>query len=111
MRYSNRISELIQADDERKINSERIFLSRKIEEIQNSILQLENNIMFITGATDKNPLVAEVNKNIEKHKQELQVWKDKLSQLNQAIQKSKQTVEENTSDNSNSETEEKENEA
>jgi len=111
MRYSNRISELIQADDERKINSERIFLSRKIEEIQNSILQLENNIMFITGATDKNPLVAEVNKNIEKHKQELQVWKDKLSQLNQAIQKSKQTVEENTSDNNNSETEEKENEA
>lgn len=111
MRYSNRISELIQADDERKINSERTFLSRKIEEIQNSILQLENNIMFITGATDKNPLVAEVNKNIEKHKQELQVWKDKLSQLNQAIQKSKQTVEENTSDNSNSETEEKENEA
>lgn len=109
MRYNNRISGLVEANDERKLNSERIFLSRKIDEIQNHILQLENNMMFITGATDKNPLVVEVNKNIERHKQELQDWKDKLAQLNQAIRQGKQTEVENTSEEDN--TEDKENEA
>lgn len=109
MRYNNRISGLVEANDERKLNSERIFLSRKIDEIQNDILQLENNMMFITGATDKNPLVVEVNKNIERHKQELQDWKDKLAQLNQAIRQGKQTEVENTSEKDN--TEDKENEA
>lgn len=109
MRYNNRISGLVEANDERKLNSERIFLSRKIDEIQNHILQLENNMMFITGATDKNPLVVEVNKNIERHKQELQDWKDKLAQLNQAIRQGKQTEVENTSEKDNAE--DKENEA
>jgi len=109
MRYNNRISGLVEANDERKLNSERIFLSRKIDEIQNHILQLENNMMFITGATDKNPLVVEVNKNIERHKQELQDWKDKLAQLNQAIRQGKQTEVENTSEEDN--TKDKENEA
>ena len=109
MRYNNRISGLVEANDERKLNSERIFLSRKIDEIQNHILQLENNMMFITGATDKNPLVVEVNKNIERHKQELQDWKDKLAQLNQAIRQGKQTKVENTSEEDN--TKDKENEA
>lgn len=109
MRYNNRISGLVEANDERKLNSERIFLSRKIDEIQNHILQLENNMMFITGATDKNPLVIEVNKNIERHKQELQDWKDKLAQLNQAIRQGKQTEVENTSEEDN--TKDKENEA
>lgn len=107
MRYNNRISDLVENNDQRKLNSERIFLSRKIDEVQNSILQLENNIMFITGATDKNPLVAEVTKNIERHKQELQGWKDKLSQLNQAIRQSKKSENESPAEESTN----KENEA
>src|SRR5690606_38505392 len=88
MRYNSRITNLLEADDTRKLNSERIFLSRKIDEIQAEIRQLENNIMFITGAKDNNPFVIEVNKNIERHKQELQAWKDKFTQLNVAIRKS-----------------------
>jgi TRAP-type uncharacterized transport system substrate-binding protein len=42
---------------------------------------LENNIQFFTHAKKDNPLVKEVFKNIEKHKDELQTWKDKLKQL------------------------------
>lgn len=100
MRYNNRITNLVEADDVRKLNSERVFLTRKIDEIQSEIRQLENNIMFITGAKDNNPLVLEVNKNIERHKQELQTWKDKLTQLNQALRKG-QTKEEPASSEEN----------
>ncbi len=103
IRYNNRISNLIDADDNRKLNGERIFLSRKIDEVQNKILQLENNIMFITGATDKNPFVIEVNKSIENHKQELQDWKSKLSQLNQAIKKSQEPQPEEKEEKTNAE--------
>jgi len=107
LRYSSRISNLVEADDTRKLNSERIFLSRKIDEIKSDIRQLENNIMFITGAKDNNPLVIEVNKNIERQKQELQTWKDKLIQLNQAIRKSQNQEEQKDSDQNT----DKENEA
>lgn len=98
MRYNSRITNLVETDDVKKLNSERIFLTRKIDEIKSEIRQLENNIMFITGAKDNNPLVIEVNKNIERHKQELQTWKDKFIQLNQAIRKS-QNQEEPTAEN------------
>jgi len=77
-------------------------LTRKIEEIHAEIRQLENNIMFITGAKANNPLVIEVNKNIERHKAELQGWKDKLSQLNQAI-RNNQKQEESASQDQTSE--------
>lgn len=103
MRYNSRISNLVEADDTRKLNSERIFLTRKIDEIHSEIRQLENNIMFITGAKDNNPLVIEVNKNIERHKQELQTWKDKLSQLNQAIRKNQNKEESSSEENSENE--------
>lgn len=81
MRYNNRISNLANSDENRKLMSERIFLTKKIDEVQQEVRQLENNKSFITGASDKNPFVAEVNKNIEKRKQELEVWKEKLKQL------------------------------
>ncbi|MFA7446233.1 MAG: DUF349 domain-containing protein [Flavobacteriaceae bacterium] len=82
IRYNNRINNLASSDENSKLMSERIFLSKKIDEVQQEVRQLENNKLFITGASDKNPFVAEVNKNIEKRKQELEVWKEKLRQLN-----------------------------
>lgn len=81
MRYNNRINNLANSDENSKLMSERIFLTKKIDEVQQEVRQLENNKLFITGASDKNPFVAEVNKNIEKRKQELDVWKEKLKQL------------------------------
>lgn len=81
MRYNNRINNLANSDENSKLMSERIFLTKKIDEMQQEIRQLENNKLFITGASDKNPFVAEVNKNIEKRKQDLEVWKEKLRQL------------------------------
>jgi len=81
IRYNNRITSLANSEENTKLMSERIFLTKKIEELQQEIRQLENNKLFITGASEKNPFVAEVNKNIEKRKQDLEVWKEKLKQL------------------------------
>ena len=54
---------------------------RKIEEVQSSIFQLENNIQFFGRAKADNPMVKEVLDNIEKQKEELATWKEKLKQL------------------------------
>lgn len=84
MRFSNRIDSLSESNDSRKLDNEKIFLMRKIEEVQNEIFQLENNIQFFTNtknAKKENSIVLEVRKNIAIHKESLAVWKDKLKQL------------------------------
>lgn len=84
MRFSNRIDSLSDSNDTRKLDNEKIFLMRKIEEVQNEIFQLENNIQFFTNtknAKKENSIVLEVRKNIAIHKESLELWKDKLKQL------------------------------
>ncbi|MBZ4034744.1 DUF349 domain-containing protein [Flavobacterium sp. 17A] len=84
MRFANRIDSLSDSNDTRKLDNEKIFIMRKIEEVQNEIFQLENNIQFFTNtknAKKENSIVTEVRKNIAIHKESLEVWKDKLKQL------------------------------
>ncbi len=81
-RFSNKIDQL--SGDSRKLDNEKVFLIRKIDEIQNSIFQLENNIQFFTNtknAKKENSIVTEVRKNIQIQKDEMAVLKDKLKQL------------------------------
>jgi hypothetical protein len=83
-RFSNRVNNLSDSNDTRKLDNEKIFLMRKIDEVQNEIFQLENNIQFFTNtknAKKENSIVTEVRKNIEKHKEELGTLKAKLKQL------------------------------
>jgi hypothetical protein len=83
-RFSNRLDHLSSLDDSRKIENEKIFIMRKIDEIQSEIFQLENNIQFFTNtknAKKENSIVLEVRKNIEKHRESMDVWKEKLVQL------------------------------
>ena len=84
MRFANRIDHLSESNDTRKLDNEKIFLMRKIDEVQNEIFQLENNIQFFTNtrnAKKENSIVLEVRKNIAIHKESLDVWKEKLKQL------------------------------
>jgi uncharacterized coiled-coil protein SlyX len=83
MRFTNRMESLSGSNDTRKLDNEKIFLMRKIDEVQSEIFQLENNIQFFTSKDSKkeNPMVAEVRKSIEKHKEELATLKAKLKQL------------------------------
>jgi len=81
VKFSNRLEQLSEGDDSRGLQNEQLFISRKIDEIQAEIFQLENNIQFFSNAKGNNPFVNEVNKNIERHKEELKTWKDKLKQI------------------------------
>ncbi|WP_306352856.1 DUF349 domain-containing protein [Flavobacterium sp. '19STA2R22 D10 B1'] len=81
VKFSNRMDHLVEMDDTRKLENEKIFLMRKIDEVQSEIFQLENNIQFITSAKKDNPFILEVRKNIEKHKESLETWKAKLKQV------------------------------
>ncbi len=81
-RFTNRMEQLNSMDDTRKLENEKIFLTRKIEEVQSEIFQLENNIQFFANAKKDNPLVLEVLKSIDRHKEDLEMWKEKLKQFN-----------------------------
>jgi hypothetical protein len=84
VRFSNRVGNLSESNDTRKLENEKIFLMRKIDEVQNEIFQLENNIQFFANtrnAKKENSIVLEVRKNIAIHKESLDVWKEKLKQI------------------------------
>ena len=84
MRFANRMDHLSESHDTRKLANEKIFIMRKIDEVQHEIFQLENNIQFFTNtknAKKENSIVLEVRKNIAIHKETLAVWKEKLKQL------------------------------
>lgn len=90
MRFNNRMGQLTESNDSRRIDQERIFLQRKIEEVQAEINQLENNILFFSTAKNakkENSMVTEVRKSIERHKEELAVLKEKLKQVRQLSEK------------------------
>jgi len=79
-------------DDSRKLDNEKLFIMRKIDEVQHEIFQLENNIQFFQNSKN-NPIVNEVKKSIERHKEELLTWKDKLKHINALIKQNKESAE------------------
>jgi hypothetical protein len=81
VKFNNRLEQLAENDDTRRLQNEQIFIMRKIEEVQHDIRQLENNIQFISNAKADNPFIKEINKNIERHKEELVTWKEKLKHI------------------------------
>ncbi|WP_340066986.1 DUF349 domain-containing protein [Ascidiimonas aurantiaca] len=82
IKYGNKLEQLANSEnDDRLITNEKIFIRRKIDELKGEIRQLENNLQFFSNASENNPLVQEVVKNIDKHKQDLELWKEKLKQL------------------------------
>ena len=79
-RYANKLDHLSNTDS-RKLDNEKVFILRKVDEVQSEIFQLENNIQFFAKAKADNPMVKEVLKNIDLKKEELGILKDKLKQL------------------------------
>ncbi|QED37431.1 DUF349 domain-containing protein [Antarcticibacterium arcticum] len=81
MKYENKLHALNEADDDKKLRNEHYFLTKKIEETVAEIRQLENNLQFFANVDDDNPLVQDVHKNIQDHKDQLEVWKEKLQKI------------------------------
>jgi len=81
IKFENRLSSLDSKEDGQRIQKEEIFINKKINDSKDEIRQLENNLGFFQHVDDDNPLVLDVNKNINKHKEELEVWKVKLKKI------------------------------
>ncbi len=79
IKYENRLDAL--TGDERGLYKERSFILRKIDEVKHEINQLENNLQFFSNSSEGNPLVAEVHKNIDRHKDSLGLWQAKLQKV------------------------------
>lgn len=83
LKYESRLQALEDANDDRSIEKESYFIRKKVDETTAEIAQLENNLGFFQHVPDDNPMVQDVHKNINKHKEELEMWKAKLKKLRQ----------------------------
>lgn len=81
IKFENKLESLSNANNSRFLDNEHSFIRKKIDEIKGEINQLENNLQFFTNVNDDNPLVKEVHKNIKNHKEDLALWKTKLSKI------------------------------
>lgn len=98
LKYGNKVQELAKTEDNYAIGNERVFVKRKIDEVKSDIRQLENNLQFFSGDSEDNPLVKEVVNKLDKQKEALQTWKEKMKKLNILEHKlNKETEEEENS--------------
>lgn len=99
LKYGNKIQRLKEDDNqERAIQNERSFIRKKIDESKNEIRQLENNLQFFSNASEDNPIVKDVIKRVNSHKEALDSWMAKLKKLNILRNNlNKEAEEENTS--------------
>lgn len=81
IKFENKISAMVSQEDERKLQNEQYFITKKVEEAKAEINQLENNLGFFQHVPDDNPMVKEVHNNIARHKEQLEVWKAKLIKI------------------------------
>ncbi len=80
LKYENRLQGLEEADDD-KLYKEEQFLRNKIGETESKINQFENNLQFFSESDKDSPIVQEVYGNIDKLKEELNMWKTKLRKI------------------------------
>ena len=81
IKFDTKLDVLNNASDSRHLDNERVFIRKKIKDVKAELNQLENNLQFFSNVNDDNPLVQDVHKNIEKHKQDLELWKTKLEKI------------------------------
>ena len=83
LKYTNKIQEL--SKDPKALNNEISYVRKKIDEIKSEMNQLENNLQFFSNVEDDNPMVVDVHKKIEKHKNQLEQWTRKLSNIKKTL--------------------------
>ena len=81
LKFKNIINGYLANNDLRKLDSEVMFIRKKIDESIREIQQLENNLSFFSNASDDNPMVKSVHQNINDFKAGLDIWKNKLAYL------------------------------
>jgi len=83
IKFTNLVNSYLDQKNYRKLDSEQLFVRKKIDESVREIQQLENNIGFISNVSEDNPLVKNVRDQINEHKKNAAIWKSKLEYLRQ----------------------------
>ena len=81
LKFTNVVDGYASDNDARKLDSEQLFVRKKVDEIVKEIQQLENNLGFFSNAKDDNPLVLNVKNRVNEFKDDLAIWKQKLNYL------------------------------
>jgi len=81
IKFTNLINSYLEEKNYRKLDSEQLFVRKKVDETVREIQQLENNIGFISNVSSDNPLVKNVMDQINVLKEKLELWKFKLDYL------------------------------
>ena len=81
LKFTHAIDSLAADNDVRKLDSEQLFVRKKIDEVVKEIQQLENNLGFFSNAKADNPLVLNVRNRVNEFKEDLALWKEKLSYI------------------------------
>jgi hypothetical protein len=81
LKFTTLVDSLAAENDARKLDSEQLFVRKKIDETVKEVQQLENNLGFFSNAKADNPLVLNVRNRVEEFKEELVLWKEKLSYI------------------------------
>tara|TARA_B110001450_G_scaffold156828_1_gene146145 strand:- start:374 stop:2263 length:1890 start_codon:yes stop_codon:yes gene_type:complete len=81
LKFTNLVDGLFADNDIRKLDSEQMFVRKKIDEVVREIQQLENNLGFFSNAKDDNPLVLKVKNSVNDFKDDLIILKQKLSYM------------------------------
>ncbi len=72
---------LIDSENRRELDKQEDQLLRKIDEAKKELIQLENNIQFFAHVDEKNPIVREARKNIDRQKEQIELLIAKRKQL------------------------------
>mgnify|MGYP003387060178 FL=1 len=81
LKFKNMVDSYKDQEDVYKLDSELLFIRKKLDEGNKEIQQLENNLSFFSNATEDNPLVKNVFVKINKYKEDLIVWEQKRAYL------------------------------
>ena len=81
LKFTNVVDGYALDNDVRKLDSEQMFVRKKIDETVREMQQLENNLGFFSNAKDDNPLVMNVKARVNEFKEDLVIWKSKLAYI------------------------------
>ena len=81
LKFTNVVDSYLTEEDFRSLDSEQMFVRKKIDEIVKEMQQLENNLGFFSNAKPDNPLVLNVINRVNAFKEDLAIWKQKLSYI------------------------------
>lgn len=81
IQFKAKIEGIVAEDDQAKLSEELYKLQQESKKCKEELILLENNISFFKNAKDDNPLLKEVRKNIEKHKEKFEEMKTRMAYI------------------------------